>query len=444
MNGNATVSPAEFWGQLITPDRTPAPLLEQLLLGIGNYINKHVAPWDIQCLTPTKLAAFYRLVGGDHDSLFLDTPSPSLSFIYQSLGCFHTLQPDKDAYAPPTIPALTPHGFVRWQTVQLLLGPEEHVPFLQEAVKRFEITNPGDGGLFPTILPREALPSKPDLEMTEWHEDVAERLMLEAETPQARGISSSSTKPLDESDNSSVAPSLDEQSIVDAADYFSSQRLRPSFRPPNIIPASPPTHLQQQWPSRDHSPYHEQRRGSYPGHQIATAPQFRDGPTPTGPSRLSPRHRSRPQTQSSYSESSGSEADDDSSLATTDDSPPRPSRQSRDLYAPSSPGERRHSAHLPYNPSDYSQPAQLRYVQPFQVQYLPPQRPQSSGPPRANTRGLNVKWRDVNSMWDARGPPSGVRLVEASKGAGHGRERERSPLRGVGGRKYTTEGLGWR
>ena len=148
--------------------------------------NRHIAPWDVHCLTPTKLATFYRLVGGDYDPLFLDTSRASLSFIYQSLGCLHTLQPEKNPYSPPTVPALTPQGFVRWQTVQLLLEPDEHVPFLQEAVKRFELTNPADGEPFPSVLPREALPIKPDLQMTEWHDTVSEKLMLEAQASQMR------------------------------------------------------------------------------------------------------------------------------------------------------------------------------------------------------------------------------------------------------------------
>ncbi|KAL9100730.1 MAG: hypothetical protein Q9163_003937, partial [Psora crenata] len=180
---------ARYWGYLIQPDKQPTPVFEQLLLGVANYINKHIAPWDITYLSPVKLAHFYRLVGGDYNTLFLDTPHASLSFIYQSLGCFHTLQPSQDPFVAPSIPALTPHGFVRWQTVQLLLGPEEHALFLQEAVKRFDLVNPCDGQPFPSILPRYALPSKPDREMTEWHDAVSLRLKLEAQASQDRNMS---------------------------------------------------------------------------------------------------------------------------------------------------------------------------------------------------------------------------------------------------------------
>ena len=72
-------------------------------------------------------------MGGDYDVLFADTPSTSLAFIYRSLGAFHSLQPapDDDGYSAPTVPALKKKGFVTWQTVQILLGPEEHVSYVR-------------------------------------------------------------------------------------------------------------------------------------------------------------------------------------------------------------------------------------------------------------------------------------------------------------------------
>jgi hypothetical protein len=129
-------------------------------------------------LTPEKLAAFYRETGGNYDTLFLKTKGLGLSFIYQSLGCFHTLQPTADPFKPPSIPALLPHGFVRWQTIQLLLCPEEHSRFLQNAVSRWDIRRP-DGGIFPKTLPREAFPTEPDPGMVRWHEQVTQRLEQE-------------------------------------------------------------------------------------------------------------------------------------------------------------------------------------------------------------------------------------------------------------------------
>ncbi|PKX90351.1 uncharacterized protein P174DRAFT_497116 [Aspergillus novofumigatus IBT 16806] len=120
------------------------------------------------------MAAFYRKVGGNYDILFLETKSSALSFIYQRLGCFHSIQPTNDPFKPPSIPALQPNGFVRWQTIQLLLDPDEHARYLQNAVALWDIESP-NGGTFPKTIPRDAFPSEPDPEMVEWHEGVSRR-----------------------------------------------------------------------------------------------------------------------------------------------------------------------------------------------------------------------------------------------------------------------------
>jgi hypothetical protein len=88
--------------------------------------------------------------------------------MYKTLGCFHTLQPTSSPFETPCIPALLPNGFVEWQRLQLLLSPGEHVPFMQEAVRRYEVPT-ADGGIFPKYIPREAFPDRPDEGMEKWH-----------------------------------------------------------------------------------------------------------------------------------------------------------------------------------------------------------------------------------------------------------------------------------
>ncbi|KAF9895246.1 hypothetical protein FE257_000148 [Aspergillus nanangensis] len=164
---------ANFWGVLINADKSPAPLLEHLCLGIAHIISSfdNYATAD---LTPERLAAFYRKVGGNYDVLFLETKSSALSFIYQRLGCFHSIQPSEDPYIPPSIPALQPNGFVRWQTIQLLLDPEEHWQYLQHALDIWDIRD-ASGDIFPKTIPRDAFPEASDTEMVEWHESVSRR-----------------------------------------------------------------------------------------------------------------------------------------------------------------------------------------------------------------------------------------------------------------------------
>lgn len=115
-------------------------------------------------------------------ALFVEVPHASISWIYASIGCQHTLQPSKDDYTPPSIPSLTIRGFVRWQSIELLLGPEEHVPFIQNAVRNFNIKHLDTGEPFPLELPKDAFPLKADPDIERWHNQCAERLRERAAT----------------------------------------------------------------------------------------------------------------------------------------------------------------------------------------------------------------------------------------------------------------------
>ncbi|RAL59955.1 hypothetical protein DID88_000581 [Monilinia fructigena] len=108
----------KFYGYLFDADKSPTPVLNALLRGIANYIIENVGSKEDQFLTPEKLALFYKAVGGNYDSLFVETTHPSISWIYASIGCQHALNPTKDDFAPPSIPCLTVRGFVRWQSIE--------------------------------------------------------------------------------------------------------------------------------------------------------------------------------------------------------------------------------------------------------------------------------------------------------------------------------------
>ncbi|ELR02299.1 hypothetical protein GMDG_05368 [Pseudogymnoascus destructans 20631-21] len=167
---------AAYYGDLLDSDKKPSRVMVALLTGIAKYIVKNLGDKDTKCLTPPKLAAFYKAVGGNYDSVFIDLPNPQISFIYQSIGCQHTLQPTDDDFHAPTIPALTTRGFVRWQTIEILLDPSGHVPFLQRAVHDFPILIPETGDRFPADLPASCLPQEPDAAIEKWHNKCAERL----------------------------------------------------------------------------------------------------------------------------------------------------------------------------------------------------------------------------------------------------------------------------
>ena len=325
-----------------------------------------IAPWDVSCLTPAKLARYYRLVGGDYDALFLNTPHTSLSFIYRSLGCLHTLQPEQNPYLSPSIPALTSHGFVRWQTIQLLLDPSEHVPFLQESVKRFDLVNPAQGQAFPCILPKSALPLRPDADMTAWHATVSEKLMLEARASQERSLPRQTPMPalsdVDESSRPTSADSLsiESQSLIDAASYFQHPRTFPPRSAPRSSanlssnsPGFPPQHPY----SSSSSPL--QRRSSYPGPRSASK---HHAPWSGQPHHISQsRFHSRPAAHKrAPSSSSSSSCSSDCSSSSTRSASRSPVRRHAPLSAASRLRARTNSGlsmplHRPRSHPDYSQ-----------------------------------------------------------------------------------------
>jgi len=164
-----------FYGYLYEkqkPFPTPKPLLDALLRAVALHIIDSIGDKNDKNLTPHKLAAFYKLAGHNYDGLFVEMPPQSISFIYQVQGCQHILvQPGSDTEAP-TIPALTTKGFVRWQSIQILLEPQTHVPIMQYAVKNWALKNPNDGTPFPTDLPREAFPLETDADTDLWHQEL--------------------------------------------------------------------------------------------------------------------------------------------------------------------------------------------------------------------------------------------------------------------------------
>ncbi|KAI0126941.1 hypothetical protein BJ170DRAFT_424474 [Xylariales sp. AK1849] len=169
-----------YYGYLFNGDKTTTPLLDALLRAIGKYIATEIGDKNHRVLDKGKLAAFYREVGGNYDELFVNAPDKSISYIWQALGVQHTLQPNGNDFTEPSIPALTPRGFVRWESLQILLGPEEHVPFIQFAVRNWALKHPDTGEPFPVDLPKEAFPRVCDPQIDAWHKDCAKRLRSEA------------------------------------------------------------------------------------------------------------------------------------------------------------------------------------------------------------------------------------------------------------------------
>ncbi|KAI1115714.1 hypothetical protein F5Y14DRAFT_112672 [Nemania sp. NC0429] len=210
-----------YYGYLFSEDKSPTTTFDALLRAIGQYIIDHIGDKNDKQLNARKLSAFYHAVGGDYDSLFLNAPDRTLSYIWQALGVQHTLQPTPDNdFAAPSVPALTLRGFVRWQSIQVLLGPEEHVSYLQYAVKNWNLRNPNTGDSFPADLPATAFPAVCDPAVDEWHKACGEKLR-EAATP------------LDDDDRLPRRNDTDPQIHVtsDTKAFTSSTKTPPRYRP---------------------------------------------------------------------------------------------------------------------------------------------------------------------------------------------------------------------
>ncbi|KAI5302255.1 UTP-glucose-1-phosphate uridylyltransferase [Ascosphaera pollenicola] len=185
-----------FVEKLITDDHDASPMFRRLCNGLYKIIGELNVPGDAcdtDNLTPLKMSTYYRLMGENFDSLFVETAPESLSYVYQMLGCYHSLLPtDMSSHKPPSVPALLTSGFLRWQVVQILLCPQIHAKCLQRAVEKFCIIDPVTGKPFPRSLPDEVLPSEPDLKMTLWHQGQLQK-MEEDMMKEARHFNSSST-----------------------------------------------------------------------------------------------------------------------------------------------------------------------------------------------------------------------------------------------------------
>ncbi|KAL7943288.1 hypothetical protein V8C42DRAFT_117564 [Trichoderma barbatum] len=229
-NGPAPPGPIKY-AYMFEADKSPTMQFDALLRAIARFIVVELGDKNDSYLTPKKLAAFYKAVGGDYDSLFLETPHSTISYMWQVTGCQHSLQPTENDFAPPSIPALTPRGFSRWESVEILLGPEEHVPFIQYAVKHWALRHPETGQAFPPDLPASVFPVQADQMVDRWHKECATLLRDEAfKEGDETSMPSSSSAPRPEPTPEPAAPRF---AYVHTADPFRPTSPRSRAADPN-------------------------------------------------------------------------------------------------------------------------------------------------------------------------------------------------------------------
>lgn len=275
---------------------------------------------------------------------------------------------------------------------------------------------------------------------------------------------------LESSRDSHSRGSSDDQSLVNAGIHFPESRLRPFFRPPEPLympPGSRPP-MQQRGATREPLPWNPERRRSnsdpqYHRSQSAGWSHRDETGRRTTVVRSNTQPRPRPRSPSTVSTSSASSTTT-SSGSSSDESEDQDRLRRRTSSTATLQPARRHSSHhlcsLPATQS--SRRPSPNNPSTFPPRPTPQQTPESSlphrhpsAPGRANTRGLNVRW-GADSVHDIppgrdRGRPgegnSRAKSEERPRRSGDGGEEGdgRGLVRGVGGRRYPTDGTaGWR
>lgn len=126
-----------------------------------------------------------------------------------------------------------------WQTIQVLLAPDEHSTFLIEAVHKWDIKDPVSGEMLPKLLPRKCFPMEPDKHMVAWYEGVSERLRKEAEEEERRREMEAQQAETRRINDRPPHPDTDEEGSVDskgpALAYFRNPLYRHVDGRPTII-----------------------------------------------------------------------------------------------------------------------------------------------------------------------------------------------------------------
>lgn len=311
------------------------------------------------------------------------------------------------------------------------------MPFLQNAVKRFDLLNPKDNSPFPSILPKEALPAQPDPDISEWHSAVSQKLMVEAQESAARNMPPRPQMALSDIDlESSRDSSVDSHPIssTDMAGYFAGPRASFQFPPysNSRAPLQPPPQYFNEAPW---SP--ERRRNSLPDSSRGYPASWPRGETT--PTAFPPAPRDTYHTGSQHHNRADSEististSNSDSSSITTSSASLSPVRYHTQLQSPNASGVlRQPTSQHPQRPASHPQG------------YLSPQRE----PSRPSSRAKDVRWQDMDEIFDGpRDSPhrDGRPGRDMRHGYGNrradGRARGSSARRtgpniGVGGRRY--------
>lgn len=348
--------------------------------------------------------------------------------MYQTLGCYHSLQPTSSPFETPRIPCLKPEGFARWQTIQILLCPEENVGFIQKAVQIWNVPML-NGGTFPKHIPKEVFPDRPDEEMERWHRMVTGQLNQKNYLRRIKNSPYQSPHPDVHDRRDSYFSNGQASRLSQTTSKEEQQHLADLYRRRSSVPdfPSPPGERMSHWDPRND---HEARKArSQSAQRVPVQPTRPRSHTASGPppshshhmSSGSPssgqtgggsaertgrrssgynlRYRSPARTPSTVDEGSGSEASSETSQKSrrhrTSDEGRKHRRSSSWMPSFMKSHKRRHSSDASYHAPGPKPP------QPLRPEYYPPRasNPPTQPQPPPYRGGGASPWRDT--VWDS-------------------------------------------
>lgn len=134
------------WGVLFEKDGMHTKRMEHVVRGLANYIIEEFMPQKSIVVTPDKMAAFYSHHRLEKEAIPLAVLfrskskdfNDALASLYEDLGCQYFLVQAEDR-TRPTVPGLTPQGFMNWLVTMIQAFPDEEAKRLDKVVSALPI-----------------------------------------------------------------------------------------------------------------------------------------------------------------------------------------------------------------------------------------------------------------------------------------------------------------
>ena len=158
-------TPLERTWQPLFDNGNPTERLSKFLRGVALHIIDDYEPKCSIVVSPAKMLQFLKETQIQSEQYPWDIifggslSTQSISEMYRKLQCQHHLTQDRYD-RPPTVPALTPHGFDWFMTCLIQAHPDAGFERMKNAVMHMPISNADDKSeRFPKQLPRRLFPA---------------------------------------------------------------------------------------------------------------------------------------------------------------------------------------------------------------------------------------------------------------------------------------------